>query len=159
MTCDVPVDTLIVGNVFSNLGVEVKQAGGVYSALSANHTITGNMFFNMPRAGININDGAHGGHRVSNNLFFNLVRETSDHGALNSWDREPYIQSYQDGARRPLLSHLHRNFLINTHFGIHSLDHDDGSNNFLDTENVVPTLDFIRHKIHQFLLLLGVRIV
>jgi hypothetical protein len=32
---------------------------------------------------------------------------------------------------------LHKNFFINTHFGIHSLDHDDGSNAFIDTSNVV----------------------
>ena len=58
-------------------------------------------------------------------------------GAFNSWDREPYEQTWREGARRPALSHLRANFLINTHFGIHSLDHDDGSNNFVDTSNVV----------------------
>ena len=81
---DVPAGTRIVGNRFSNLGIEVKQAGGLYSALSANHTVQGNLFYNMPRAGININDGAHGGHQINSNLFFNLVRETGDHGAFNS---------------------------------------------------------------------------
>jgi hypothetical protein len=134
---DVPAGTKIVDNIFSNLGIEVKQAGGLYSALSANHTLSGNLFYNMPRAAVNINDGAHGGHQLHANLFFNLVRETSDHGALNSWDREPYVQTYAPGERRPALSRLHANFFVNTHFGIHSLDHDDGSNNFLDTRNVV----------------------
>lgn len=85
----VPANTLIEGNIFSNVGVEIKQAGGLYSALSANHTVSRNLFFNGPRAGVNINDGAHGGHVFTENLFFNLVRETSDHGAFNSWDREP----------------------------------------------------------------------
>ena len=66
---EVPVDTRIEGNIFSNLGVEVKQAGGVYSALSANHTIARNIFYNMPRAGININDGAHGGHDLRGNVL------------------------------------------------------------------------------------------
>jgi hypothetical protein len=85
----VPANTLIEGNIFSNIGVEIKQAGGLYAALSANHTVSRNLFYNGPRAGININDGAHGGHKFTENLFFNLVRETSDHGAFNSWDREP----------------------------------------------------------------------
>ena len=85
---------LAQGNVFSNVGVEIKQAGGLYSALSANHTLKRNIIFNGPRAGVNINDGAHGGHTISENLFFNLVRETSDHGALNTWDREPYLQTW-----------------------------------------------------------------
>ena len=74
---DVPAGTKIEGNIFSNLGVEVKQAGGLYSALSANHTLRGNIFYNMPRAGVNINDGAHGGHVLSANLFFNLVPSPS----------------------------------------------------------------------------------
>lgn len=76
---DVPANTTIVGNIFSNLGIEVKQAGGLYSALSANHTLRSNIFFNLPRAAVNINDGAHGGHELVHNLFFATVRETSDH--------------------------------------------------------------------------------
>jgi hypothetical protein len=51
--------------------------------------------------------------------------------------RSRYIQTWKAGERRPALSHIHANFFVNTHFGIHSLDHDDGSNNFLDTSNVV----------------------
>jgi hypothetical protein len=40
-----------------------------------------------PRSGVNFNDGFGGGNFVTRNLMFNLVRETSDHGAFNSWDR------------------------------------------------------------------------
>ena len=75
-----PAGTTLQGNIFSNLGMEVKQAGGLYSALSANHTLRSNIFYNLPRAAVNINDGAHGGHELVNNLFFATVRETSDHG-------------------------------------------------------------------------------
>jgi hypothetical protein len=52
---EVPANTRFEGNVFSEIGTEVKQAGGVYSALSANHTFVNNLFYNMPRAGVNIN--------------------------------------------------------------------------------------------------------
>ena len=34
----------------------------------------GNVFFNGPRAGININDGFGGGNQIQNNLLFNFVR-------------------------------------------------------------------------------------
>jgi hypothetical protein len=138
---EVPANTLITGNVFSELGVEVKQAGGLYSAISANHTVTENIFYNLPRAAININDGAHGGHHISRNLFVNAVRETQDHGALNTWDRQPYIQTWAGEQVPPVLlpaeSHISSNFFINNYFSIHSLDHDDGSNSFLDTGNVL----------------------
>ena len=71
------------------------------------------------------------------NLFFNLVRETSDHGSINTWDREPYLQTWKTGARTPAPTYIRGNFLINTHFGIHPIDHDDGSNAFYDYGNVV----------------------
>ena len=34
----------------------------------------GNVLFNGPRAGININDGFGGGNSIDNNLIFNFVR-------------------------------------------------------------------------------------
>ena len=37
-----------------------------------------------------INDGHAGGHLMSRNAGFNLVRETTDHGVFNSWDRNTY---------------------------------------------------------------------
>ena len=134
----VPVDTRITGCLFSNVGVDVKQAGGVYSALSANHTISGNVFHSMPRAAININDGAHGGHLISRNVFARTVLETADHGAINTWGRQPYIQTYNASARDPLVSVLTQNLLLNQDsYAIHPLDHDDGSANYADTNNVL----------------------
>jgi hypothetical protein len=78
---DYPEGTVVSGNLGHELGVFVKQSGFLYSAISANSTITGNVFFNGPRAGININDGFGGGHVISGNLGTNFVRETADHGA------------------------------------------------------------------------------
>jgi hypothetical protein len=31
-----------------------------------------------------------GGNTLSESLLFNLVKETTDHGPVNSWDRAPY---------------------------------------------------------------------
>jgi hypothetical protein len=75
---DVPAGTHIINCSFSNLGVDVKQAGGLYSALSANTSVTGSLFYSLPRAAINFNDGAHGGHFVSRNIFAATVLETAD---------------------------------------------------------------------------------
>jgi hypothetical protein len=77
---DYPEGTVVSGNLGRELGVFVKQSGFLYSAISANSTVTGNVFFNGPRAGINVNDGFGGGHVISGNLGTNFVRETSDHG-------------------------------------------------------------------------------
>jgi hypothetical protein len=136
----VPVGTTVVGNVFSELGVFVKQSGAFYAALSANSTVARNVAFNLPRAAVNVNDGAHGGHAIEGNLFFQTVRETQDHGAINTWEREPYLRGFSP-AGAPLLygatSRCTRNFLVCDGFGIHCLDHDDGSNNWADEGNVV----------------------
>jgi len=77
---EVPAGTLVAGNVGAELGLYVKQSGFYYHALSMNATVTGNAFFNIPRAGVNINDGYGGGNVIERNLCFNAVRETSDHG-------------------------------------------------------------------------------
>lgn len=79
---DFPEGTLVAGNLGREVGVYVKQSGFLYSALSANNTVSSNVFFNGPRAGININDGFAGGHNVTGNLGLNFVRETADHGCV-----------------------------------------------------------------------------
>ena len=140
---DVPAGTAIVNCSFSDLGIDVKQAGGVYSALSANTTVAGCVFYSLPRAAININDGAHGGHTIVRNVFAATVLETADHASLNTWDRQPYVQVFEkeEGEKdtsTPRLTHIDQNFFINGGgWGIHPLDHDDGSNAFLDTRNVL----------------------
>ena len=62
-----------------------------FQAESAQTTIENNICFNIPRAAVNFNDGFGGGNEMKNNLLFNTCRESSDHGAFNSWDRLPYV--------------------------------------------------------------------
>jgi hypothetical protein len=80
---DAPVRTVVARNVFRDLGIFVKQSGAFYTALTANSTVIGNIAYNLPRAAVNVNDGAFGGHLIQDNLFFRTVRETQDHGAIN----------------------------------------------------------------------------
>jgi hypothetical protein len=136
-----PVGTRVTSSVFSNLGIFVKQAGAFYSALAANSTVAGNIAFNLPRAAVNVNDGAWGGHAIERNLFFRTVRETADHGCINSWEREPYLRGFDATTGAPILygaeSRCTGNFLVSDGYGIHPLDHDDGSNAWRDEGNVL----------------------
>jgi hypothetical protein len=50
----VPAGTVVSGNQASELGVYVKQSGFYYHAQSISATVTRNVFFNIPRAGINV---------------------------------------------------------------------------------------------------------
>lgn len=95
--------------------------------------------FNGPRCGINFNDNLGGGNELKNNLLFNWVRETSDHGPFNSWDRMPFLNDIVDkqGTYDVLESYIHHNFIINNYHSLFPLDHDDGSHNYTDTENVL----------------------
>ena len=49
-------------------------------AKTAQTVITGNVCFNLARAGFNFNDGLGGGDEVHNNVIFNSNRESADHG-------------------------------------------------------------------------------
>ena len=85
---DAPV---IARNFAHEFGLFVKQTGFLYAGMTANMSVVENVFFNGPRAGVNVNDGFGGGHDISRNVGFNLVRETTDHGVYNSWDRNTYL--------------------------------------------------------------------
>jgi hypothetical protein len=107
--------------------------------VSANLTLRGNVIFNAARAGVNINDGFAGGHLLTQNLIFNTVRETNDHGGINSWDRQPYAWRPWDPNDVSALPMVEReNFVINNFNSVWSLCHDDGSNAWVDEDNFLP---------------------
>lgn len=86
-----PARNLISNNHMHEIGVYGKQTSCYFQALGQNNTLSNNLCYNGPRAGINWNDGFAGGSTVNGNLVFNMVRETGDHGPYNSWDRQPYL--------------------------------------------------------------------
>jgi hypothetical protein len=51
---DVPTRNYITRNLAHEFGLYVKQTGFYYQGVSMNATISGNVFFNGPRAGINV---------------------------------------------------------------------------------------------------------
>jgi hypothetical protein len=133
-----PRGTKVISNLVHESGIWGKQTSPYMQSLACQTELTGNIFFNGPRAGINFNDGFGGGNLLKNNLLFNFVRETADHGVFNSWDRQPYLTKIKDGHTPSLLpatSHIMKNFIINNYHSAWPLDHDDGSCYYEDTYN------------------------
>ncbi|CAF1053662.1 unnamed protein product [Adineta ricciae] len=94
--------------------------------------------FNIPRAAINVNDGYYGNHTISWNVLFNTVRETSDHGPINTWDRQPFLSDGRRSGVASLWQHqsfIHHNLLFNNYNSIFPIDHDDGSCFYEDSYN------------------------
>lgn len=106
-------------------------------AKTAETTISGNVFFNGPRAGINFNDGFGGGDDVSRNLVFSTCRESGDHGPLNSWDRQPYLTTVRTGEPSMTMAwrQLHHNFFIDNYSPQEGVDNDDGSQYYHTHDN------------------------
>ena len=133
-----PANTLIQSNIFHEIGVYVKQSSPVLIAVSRSVSVIGNVMFNMPRAGINVNDGFYGNHTISHNVIFNAVRETKDHGPFNSWDRQPYLTDAVQPGLPSLWQHqsyIHHNLFFTNYGSVWPIDHDDGSCFYEDSYN------------------------
>eukprot|EP00038_Savillea_parva_P001128 m.101630 g.101630 ORF g.101630 m.101630 type:complete len:913 (-) comp10400_c0_seq1:76-2814(-) len=142
---NVPQGTVIRRNHIMEVGVWGKQTSALFSAVSCNTTFVDNVAYNGPRAGININDGFCGGHNISSNVLFNWVRETQDHGPINTWDREMTWRVNKDGVKTqfPDWNHLQGNIIMNGPSGNRDLgnlfpcvDNDDGSAYYFISKNV-----------------------
>jgi len=126
-----PRMTLVEGNWIHEIGHIQKQSSFYFQAETAQAIIKNNICFNIPRAAINFNDGFGGGNEITENLLFNTCRESSDHGAFNSWDRLPYITTIRDGVTPstiPAFNNVHKNFIVANYAADGGcLDNDDGS--------------------------------
>jgi len=133
-----PRGTKVLYNLMWENGIWGKQTYSFCQSRTAETLIEGNVFFNGPRAALNINDGFGGGNEITNNLLFNFVRETDDHGPINSWDRVPYMQTVLDGKTYSLKVKQNLatyNFIINNYRSVWPIDHDDGSCYWADSNN------------------------
>merc|ERR1712048_651355 len=119
----------ILRNTAREVGLYEKQSSFYVQAKTAESTISGNVFFNGPRAGINFNDGFGGGDDVSRNIVFSTCRESGDHGPFNSWDRQPYLTTVRTGepSMIPGWREIHHNFMIDNYSPHSAVDNDDGS--------------------------------
>eukprot|EP00117_Sycon_ciliatum_P039525 scpid48718/ scgid29201/ len=127
---DFPRFTTVAHNIVRELGIWEKQSSAWFQAKSAQTLLMNNVFFNMPRTAVNFNDGFGGGSEVVGNLILNTCRESSDHGPMNSWDRQPFLTTVRTGEPSviPLYNNLHHNFLVSNYGGYKGgMDNDDGS--------------------------------
>ncbi|CAF4164229.1 unnamed protein product, partial [Adineta steineri] len=133
-----PANTRIESNLIHESGIYVKQSSPVLISVSRSVSVIRNLMFNMPRAAINVNDGFYGNHTISYNVIFNTVRETSDHGPINTWDRQPFLSDAVQSDVPSLWQHtsyIHHNVLYNNYNSFYPIDHDDGSCFYEDSYN------------------------
>ena len=69
-------------------GLYEKQSSGWGQNKACQATVSKNIMYNLPRAAINFNDMLGGGNLIQDNLLWNTCRESGDHGAINSWNRQ-----------------------------------------------------------------------
>jgi len=128
--------------IFRELGIQEKQSSAVFIAKSARVIVTENVMFNLPRAAININDGAMGGHVIARNVIFNSCRESGDHGAINSWDRQPFLHA-ESGVPSftPSPITVQDNLILANYGSSQGVDNDDGSSFYHILRNVFLSAD------------------
>ncbi len=147
----VPTENLISNNLIHDCGVFGKQIAGVFMSVALRNTISHNLIYNLPRAGICLNDG-WGGHVIEFNEIHDTVRETTDHGPFNSWGRGRFWCFGQNHGPFSHASGYHENEegytfyypeedgyiteIRNNYFhedplkSMHGLDFDDGSSHY-----------------------------
>mmetsp|Transcript_13516 Transcript_13516/g.34497 ORF Transcript_13516/g.34497 Transcript_13516/m.34497 type:complete len:957 (-) Transcript_13516:26-2896(-) len=133
-----PRFTVVSSNLAREIGIYQKQSSFYFQAVAAQTLVTGNVHFNGPRAGINLNDGFGGGDVVERNLLLNCVRESGDHGPINSWDRVPYITNFRNGQPSiiPSTRIIRRNLIYGLFNSQEDVDNDDGSAYYYSHSNV-----------------------
>ncbi len=144
---DYPADCIAQGNLIRYIGTIEKQVAGVQIQLAARIQVLHNTIYHVPRAGINIGDGAWGGHLLAHNDVFETVLETGDHGAFNSWGRDRFWhpdRAVMDSlvARHPewiLLDAVETTVIRDNRFRCDhgwDIDLDDGSSNYAIYNNL-----------------------
>jgi len=142
-----PRQCTVEDNLIRYIGQVEKQVAGVEIQLAAQIHVSHNTICHVPRAGINVGDGAFGGHLIEYNDVFETVLETSDHGAFNSWGRDRYWNPNRQTmdsivAEHPeliLLDALYTTVIRNNRFRCDhgwDIDLDDGSSNYHIYNNV-----------------------
>lgn len=143
-TEDYPRDIMISNNDMSGMGVFEKQTAGVQIARAFRVSAIRNTIHDGPRAGVNIGDGTFGGHLIQGNDIWRMVKETGDHGPINSWGRDRFwpIEGATDAQRKSWskLDHIEPTVIEHNRIWHHSdwaVDLDDGSSNYIVRHNLL----------------------
>jgi len=138
-----PRDTLVEQNTVRDIGLYQKQSSAWFQAKSCQTNLSNNLFFNLPRAAINFNDGFGGNNLVTGNIIFNTCRESGDHGPINSWDRQPFAWDDEYGFK-PKPTTIERNLIVANFGAGWSVDNDDGSSFYAIQDNLFYDSDGLK---------------
>ena len=132
-----PFNNTIDTCCFREVGVFAKHSGAYAEFVAGRVTLSNNIAYNGPRAAIALNDGMGGGSDIHHNLLFNMVRESGDHGPINSWDRQSFLTAHGSAPScNYSTTEIHRNFIMAGNDGAwFPIDHDDGSAEYFDHHN------------------------
>lgn len=143
-----PEDCLVEDCLITMTGRDEKQTAPIHISVSHKIRVNHCSIYDVPRAGININEGTFGGHIIENCDIFNTVLETGDHGSFNSWGRDrfwtPEInETVAEVAKEPTLPFLdiiEPNILRNNRWRCDhgwDIDLDDGSTSYRIYNNLL----------------------
>lgn len=134
-----PWGTVMSGNLVHEIGIIEKQSSALFLSKSAFTRVENNVFFNGPRAMVNVNDYMGGGDNFTYNAMWNTCRESGDHGPMNSWNRMPFATRFASGGQeasyRGLHSETSHSFIFANYGGSQAFDNDDGSAFFYTHDN------------------------
>lgn len=145
---DYPSDCLVEDCLITMTGRVEKQTAPIQISVAFRIRVNHCSIYDVPRAGINISEGAFGGHIIENSDIFNTVLETGDHGSFNSWGRDRYWSpSYQavhpqvaKNPSLPFLDILEPTILRNNRWRCDhgwDIDLDDGSSRYRIYNNLL----------------------
>jgi hypothetical protein len=137
-TDNYPSNCRVENCLITMTGRDEKQTSPVHISMSHKITVSHCSIYDVPRAGININEGTFGGHVIEHNDVFNTVLETGDHGSFNSWGRDRYwtpdinesVPEVNKDRQFPFLDMLDPNIISNNRMRCDhgwDIDLDDGS--------------------------------
>lgn len=143
-----PKDCLVEDCLITMTGRDEKQTAPVHISMSHKIRVNHCSIYDVPRAGININEGTFGGHIIENCDIFNTVLETGDHGSFNSWGRDRFwtpdiketIPEVSKDPGLPFIDMLDPNIIRNSRWRCDhgwDIDLDDGSTNYKIYNNLL----------------------
>ena len=143
-----PEDCTVENCLITLTGRDEKQTAPVQISMSHQITVNHCSIYDVPRSGININEGTFGGHIIENCDVFNTVLETGDHGSFNSWGRDRYwtpdvnetVAAVKKESDLPYLDMIDPNILRNNRWRCDhgwDIDLDDGSSQYQITKNLL----------------------
>lgn len=143
-----PEDCVVEDCLITLTGRDEKQTAPVQISMAHRIRVSRCSIYDVPRAGININEGTFGGHIIEHCDVFNTVLETGDHGSFNSWGRDRYwtpdvrttAAQVDADTSLPWLDMLEPNIIRNSRWHCDhgwDIDLDDGSSHYRIYNNLL----------------------